>query len=158
MAPIKVLCVDDNRAMTALVELVIGFEPDLVSVGGLPSAASLLEEVERREADVVLLDLHMPGAEPLAELERLMMFHPAAAVLLFSASEEPAEIEQGLLAGACGFLCKDAEPEELTMAVRRAAGQGKSDISRVSARCRSSKNSARGISSAPRTPSTGVTI
>ena len=158
MAPIKVLCVDDNRAMTALVEVVLGFEPDLVSVGGLHHAADLLEEVEQRGADVVLLDLHMPGAEPLEELSRLMASRPATTVLLFSASEDSAEIEQGLLAGACGYLGKDADPAELTTAVRRAAGQGKSDTSRVNACCRSSVNSVRVISSPPSELSTGVTI
>ena len=62
---ITVLVVDDNADLASMLVRLIGGEPDMACVGELPCADSLIEMVELRKPNIVLIDLTMPGRDPL---------------------------------------------------------------------------------------------
>lgn len=68
--------------------------------------------------DLVLLDLHMPGSHGLMGLATLRGEHPAVAVAMISADDDPATIRRALAYGAAGFLSKRAGLDELCDALR----------------------------------------
>lgn len=83
--------------------------------GHLAGALALLQEDPTIE--LVLLDLHMPDVHGLMGLTVLRNEHPAVAVMMISAHDDPATIRRALDYGAVGFLPKRADPAELASAL-----------------------------------------
>jgi DNA-binding NarL/FixJ family response regulator len=125
--PIRVLCVDDSRDITATLGRCIAREPDMESVGSLHSADDLVRQVDERRADVVLLDMTMPGKDPLAALRDLRA-HAAARVLVFSGRDDQEAVEMAAEAGASGFLSKDAKIPVMLDAIRQVARSGAGEM------------------------------
>ena len=70
---IRVMSVDDHVFLVEGLKARFSAEPDIEFVGQLATADNLAEEAERNRADIVLLDIEMPGAdsfEAVAELRR----------------------------------------------------------------------------------------
>src|SRR5687767_2875696 len=71
--PIRILCVDDHAFLVEGLAARFALEKDLEMVGRLSTAENLADEVKRTRADVVLLDIEMPGPdafEATADLRR----------------------------------------------------------------------------------------
>lgn len=71
------------------------------------------------EADLLLMDLNMPGAHGFNALVHLRALHPQLPVIVVSAREEPATMRRALDHGALGFIPKSADSETIGMAVGR---------------------------------------
>ena len=69
------------------------------------------------DADLVLLDLHMPGVQGFASLAWLRAAHPSLPVVMVSAEEDDATIARALDFGAAGFIPKSAGLDLLTQAI-----------------------------------------
>ncbi|MCS4503685.1 response regulator transcription factor [Arhodomonas aquaeolei] len=118
MHRVHVVLADDHALVRAglrrLLELIDG-----VSVmGEVGDGRTLLRLLDDVPADVVLLDVEMPGMNGLEVLRRLRRAYPAVPVLMVSMHEEVATVARALRIGARGFLLKTARPEELERAVR----------------------------------------
>jgi len=70
------------------------------------------------DADLLLLDLNMPGAQGFSALVHLRGLHPQLPVVMVSAREEPAVIRRALDHGAMGFIPKSSNAELLGTALR----------------------------------------
>ena len=65
------------------------------------------------DADLVLLDLQLPGTHGLLALGELRAAHPAVAVAILSGHDDPRTVRQALAMGACGYLTKHASTSDL---------------------------------------------
>ena len=72
-------------------------------------------------ADVMLLDIKMPGGDGFHVLKRVKSANPELAVLIYSQHERPDFQDRARTLGACGYLTKRARAEELIDAVRKAS-------------------------------------
>ncbi len=115
---IRVQVVDDHAVVREGLTLVLGARPDLDVVAQYGSGPELLASTV--EADVVLLDLYLPGMDGLAVLRRLRERPAPQRVLMLTTVGRPREIREALAAGAAGFVLKDSSGEELAAAVRAA--------------------------------------
>ncbi len=70
------------------------------------------------DIDLVLLDLHMPGNHGLAGLAAIRAQHPAVAVVVVSANDDPRVVRRALDHGAAGYLPKSAGLDDLRDAIR----------------------------------------
>jgi two-component system, NarL family, invasion response regulator UvrY len=93
--------------------------------GEAANAAELFVLLGRAAADVVLLDVSMPGSTLVETLNRLKADHPTVRVLVLSVHPEDQWAVRALRAGAAGYLTKDHSPEQLVDAIRRVARGGK---------------------------------
>lgn len=121
---IRVLCVDDSPDITTILGQCIGREPDMSSVGALCCADDLLMQVKKLRPDVVLLDLTMPGKDPLEVLGQLAEVQDAGElvrVIVFSGHDDQRVMKVASKAGACGFLSKHADVPVILDAIRGAA-------------------------------------
>ena len=121
MEKIRVLCVDDDAATRTLYALIVGAEPDMECVASLPSAAALHEALGAERPDVVLLDLRMPGPDPMEALREASRTHPRARVVVFSGLDDPDSMAEAYAAGAAAYLSKDTPPEEMLATIRKLA-------------------------------------
>jgi two-component system, NarL family, invasion response regulator UvrY len=116
---IRLFIADDHPVVRAGLRRIVQDSPGLEVVGEVASGHELLERLSKVPADIVLLDVTMPGPGFLEMLQRLRAEHPTVAVLVLSVHPEDQYAVRALRAGASGYLTKDHSPEELTDAIRR---------------------------------------
>ena len=121
---IRVLVVDDHPTMRAGLRVCLRGEPGLVAVGVADSADTAITAAKALEADVVVLDLHLPGGGGLFATRRLKAGPQPPRVLLFTAFAEDALLVPALIAGADALLSKEAGSETLFAAIRRVHAEG----------------------------------
>ncbi|MFI6206503.1 response regulator [Streptomyces sp. NPDC051041] len=121
---IRVLLADDQALLRSAFRVLVDSEPDMEVVGEASDGAEAVRLAGERRADVVLMDIRMPGTDGLAAT-RMIGADPALAhvrVVILTTFEVDDYVVQSLRAGASGFLGKGSEPEELLNAIRVAAG------------------------------------
>jgi DNA-binding NarL/FixJ family response regulator len=121
---IRVLLADDQALLRSAFHVLVDSEPDMEVVGEASDGAEAVRLTRERDADVVLMDIRMPGTDGLAAT-RLISADPALAhvrVVMLTTFEVDEYVVRSLRAGASGFLGKGSEPEELLNAIRVAAG------------------------------------
>ena len=69
--PIRVMCVDDNDFVAEAIRRKLSVDPGFAWAGWLPEARQLVEKVKENKADVVLLDIDMPGKDSFEALGEL---------------------------------------------------------------------------------------
>jgi len=115
--PLRIVVADDHplvrRALAESLTRALG-EAEIIEVGSLAEAMAALDH---RGADLLLLDLRMPGMSGLASLSGIRTSHPAVPVLVVSATEDPLVMREVLEFGASGFLPKSSPINEIGMAV-----------------------------------------
>jgi DNA-binding NarL/FixJ family response regulator len=119
-----VLCVDDAPDVIRMLRMMIAGEPTLLCVGLLSSADRLVEEAVAHRPHVVLLDLTMPGRDPLAALEELSRTCPSARVLGFSGFDDRARVNAVIEAGGWGLVSKDSGGWEAILAAIQQVARG----------------------------------
>ncbi|MFI6355397.1 response regulator [Streptomyces sp. NPDC050743] len=121
---IRVLLADDQALLRSAFRVLVDSEPDMEVVGEASDGAEAVRLAKEQAADVVLMDIRMPGTDGLAAT-RLISADPSLAqvrVVILTTFEVDDYVIQSLRAGASGFLGKGSEPEELLNAIRVAAG------------------------------------
>lgn len=121
---IRVAIADDHEVVrTGLRQLLRTFN-EIELVGTADDGASAIELCGREHPDVMLLDLEMPGIDGIAATARILVESPATKVVVFTSFSDRQRILHALDAGACGYLLKDADPEELRRGIDAAARGG----------------------------------
>ncbi len=119
LASLRVLVAGDGSATSGLRA---GLEEAGFQVVGLASdAAKAIEAASRTSPDLALIDVRLPGGG-VSATEGIIGGTDGCRVLALSAREDRGAILQMLLAGAVGYVLKDASSDEITASLRRAAG------------------------------------
>jgi two-component system invasion response regulator UvrY len=116
---IRVFIVDDHPIVRAGLRRIAEDDRGVSVTGEAPNGEEALLALRHQVADVVLLDVSMPGAPFTDTLRRLREQHPSVRVLVLSAHPEDQWAVRALRGGAAGYLTKDHSPEQLLDAVRR---------------------------------------
>ncbi|MGH2910256.1 MAG: response regulator [Solirubrobacteraceae bacterium] len=118
---IKVLIADDHPLIIAGLRRTVEHLDDIALVGEARTAAELLELVQRRRPDIVLMDLRMPGMTGVEAIRRIRHERPEVKIVVLSACDETATIEDVLAAGASGYVLKSAHALDVASVIRQAA-------------------------------------
>ena len=120
---IRVVIADDQALIRAGFQVLIDSAPDLEVVAQAADGAAAVEAVAATGADVVLMDIRMPGLDGLEATRRITSDEALAGVrvLVLTTFELDEYVFQALQAGASGFLGKGVEPTELLNAIRTVA-------------------------------------
>ena len=126
-AAIRVVLVDDHDLFrTGLRNLLE--EQGVEIVGEAGDGANAVRLVRELAPDVVVMDINMPGMGGVDATRQVTTAAPLTRVVVLTISDQDADVLDAILAGACGYLMKDASIDEL-MAGIRAASIGESLIS-----------------------------
>jgi DNA-binding NarL/FixJ family response regulator len=118
---IRVLLVDDQHLIRAGLRMLCESTPDLTVVGEADNGRDAIRLAEQVSPDVIVMDLRMPGVDGITATTRILASRPSARVLVLTTFGDDDHLYPALTAGACGFLLKDAPPDDLLDGVRRAA-------------------------------------
>jgi DNA-binding NarL/FixJ family response regulator len=122
-AAIRVFLVDDQELVRAGFAMILDATADLRVVGAAADGRAALDALRRPEhrADVVLMDIRMPGLDGVETTRRLLAAPGPPRVVMLTTFDSDDLLVAALRAGASGFVVKDAGPAELLAAVRAAA-------------------------------------
>jgi DNA-binding NarL/FixJ family response regulator len=124
---IRVVLADDQALIRAGFRMLLDATEDIQVVGEAADGAEAVQLAASARADVVLMDIRMPGVDGLEATRRIAAADDLAGVrvLILTTYEADDYVYRALRAGAAGFLVKDTEPADLVQAVRVvAAGEG----------------------------------
>ena len=124
----RVLIADDHPVVREGVRRILQRASEMEVVGEVGRMDEVLDAARRLEADLVVLDIGMPGPSYLEVLAALPASSPGTRALMLSAQPEEEYAVRSLKAGALGYLTKDYAPPDLIEAVRRVA-QGRRYLS-----------------------------
>lgn len=151
MTRLRVLLADDHAIVREGLRSFLASCPGIEVAGEAEDGLRAVRLAVERAADVVLMDVAMPGLDGLEATRQLRTAAPSVKVLLLTVSAEPEYLREGARAGACGYLLKDASPAELLCALEavHAGGpfhtSGSSDALRVSAAAKARDAAARAV-------------
>ena len=112
---------DDHPVVCRGLRDLLAGEVGLDLVGQADDADSLLEQLRGTPADLVVLDLSLPGTRGLDLLRRLRTDHPDVRIVVLSIYPEEPYALRALKAGAAGYVEKSAAAEEIVGALRTVA-------------------------------------
>lgn len=118
---LRVVIADDHAVVRAGYRRLLELEPGLQVIAEFADGESAYLWLVEHPADVLILDLSMPGQGGLATLQRLHQRLPRLRVLIFTMHDSPALAAQLLKAGASGYLTKSSPPESLIDALHQVA-------------------------------------
>lgn len=118
-SPSHLLLVDDHTLFRTGLRLIV---QDCPGVGAISEAGSIAEAcvLARRDVNLVLLDIQLPGMSGLDGLGPLRAAFPGARIVLVSASASPGAVREARTRGADGFLPKSARGEDICQAIHMA--------------------------------------
>ncbi len=115
---LSVIVVEDRkRIREALVDLINGSD-GLRCIGAYSSCEALLGELTHTVPDVILMDIGLPGMTGIEGVRVVKSRFPAIDILMHTVYDDDEKIFASILAGASGYVLKNAESEELLRAIR----------------------------------------
>lgn len=117
---IKLFIVHQSHLVASLVASLLSDEIDLLVVGQAGTAAEALEQLPRRDADVILIDATLPDKGALDLTSRISAAFPDKKILVFGLPESETVIVQYVMAGADGYVLRKVPAERLLDHVRAA--------------------------------------
>ena len=119
MKKISVILADDHAVVRMGFRLLLQDTKDITVVGEAESGEEVLKLLNTRTADVIVMDLSMPGIGGLETISRIVSKDKSPKILILSAHEDAIHPKRSLKAGANGYLSKRGAAEELIKAIRQ---------------------------------------
>ena len=117
---VRVLLVDDHDLFrTGLRNLLEG--QGIHIVGEAAGGSEALRIVRETAPDVVVMDLNMPGMNGVEATRHMSRDAPLTRVIVLTISDQEQDVMDAILAGACGYLLKDASIQDLIKGIESAA-------------------------------------
>jgi DNA-binding NarL/FixJ family response regulator len=116
----KILIADDQAMVRAGFRMILEMQEDMEVVGEASNGTETIAAVKKLKPDIVLMDIQMPGMDGLEATRQIIAMHDEAPtrVLILTTFERDDYIFEALRTGACGFLLKNATPEDLVAGIR----------------------------------------
>jgi two-component system response regulator DesR len=116
---IRLVLADDQALVRGALAALLALESDLDVVAEVGRGDEVVDAAVREQADVVLMDVEMPGLDGIAATTALRKALPSCRVLVVTTFGRPGYLRRAVEAGASGFVVKDTPARQLAEAVRR---------------------------------------
>src|SRR5208283_1807348 len=118
MKRITVLLAEDHTIVREGFRKMLELEDDLEVVGEAQDGRQAVALVKKLRPEIVLMDIAMPLLNGIEATRQILKAIPAAKVLILSAHNDDAYVENATQAGATGFLLKQTSADEVCQAIR----------------------------------------
>jgi NarL family two-component system response regulator LiaR len=119
-APIRVLIADDHEMVRSGLGAFLQVAPELELAGEAASGEEAVQQAERLQPDVILMDMMMPGMDGATATQLIRERWPSIRVIVLTSFPEEDLVQRALAAGALSYLLKNVGPKELVSAIRNA--------------------------------------
>jgi DNA-binding NarL/FixJ family response regulator len=117
----RVLIVDDQPLIRSALRALVGEAADIEVVGEAAEGGAAARAVAALQPDVVLMDVRMPGMDGIEATALIRQRHPEVEVVVLTTFDDDRFALDAVRAGACGFLLKDGDADDLLRGIRLAA-------------------------------------
>ena len=124
MDMIRVIIADDHKIVRDGLRQILAQTGDIDVVSEAATGGEVMQIVRSEDADVLLLDLSMPGRNGLDLIKQVRAEKPALRILILTAYDEEQFAVRTIRAGAVGYLHKDSASEQLVSVIRKIAAGG----------------------------------
>ncbi len=121
---IKVVITEDNNTIREGLAALINGTPGYSCVGAFSECESFLAKIPILPADVVLMDIGLPGMSGIDGIVKAKKMRPELNILMLTVYEDSQTVFKALCAGACGYLVKKTPPARLLDAIKDANDGG----------------------------------
>ncbi len=118
---LRVLLVDDHDLFRTGLRNLLEEQEGVIVVGEAGTGHEAIRIIRELAPDVVVMDLNMPGMTGVEATRQIAGMVPLARVLVLTVSDQDADVLDAILAGACGYMLKDASIQELMQGIRSAS-------------------------------------
>lgn len=115
---IRIAIVDDHSLMREGLSRILQMESPLKIVKKAASGAQMLENIDKEDIDVVLLDINMPELNGIEVLKRIKQIREDIKVIMLTVHDNREYLMESLNSGANGYMLKDAESDDLVKAIQ----------------------------------------
>lgn len=149
--PLRIVLADDHVTVRQGLKLLIEAEPDMVVVAEAGDGETAVQKSLAANADVVVMDISMPGMNGLEAARALLEVQPGARIVTLTRHVDQAYLQELLRAGVSGYVLKRSAPTELLQAIRAVAQGGQFIDSSLTARVTAGFIGAKGSGAKPTT-------
>lgn len=124
--PIRIIIVEDNALFRGGLKYLLNFSEDFDCIGDYGTAAEGLKAIKAKLPDVVLMDIDLPEMNGI-DCTRLVKTNDKTAnihIIMVTILEDEYRVLEAILAGASGYLLKNAAPENIMEAIRQVCSGG----------------------------------
>ncbi len=114
---VRVALVEDDLQVRDGLQALINASPGCVCVAAYGSAEQALDRLAAAGAEVVLMDIQLPGLSGIECIRELKRRQPGLQIMMLTVLEDHDRIFQSLSAGASGYLLKQTPPDKLIEAI-----------------------------------------
>jgi two-component system response regulator NreC len=114
----NVVLADDHAVLRAGLQVLINAQPDMVVVAEAGTGPDAVKRVQETNAELLCLDLSMPGWGGAATIERVRNSSPNTRILILTMHDDPAYLRSAMTAGADGYMLKTTPHTSLISAMR----------------------------------------
>src|SRR5436305_13225725 len=114
---IRILLADDHTILRAGLKMMLNAQPDIEVVGEAQDGRQAIQETQRLQPDIVLMDITMPDMNGIEATRQIKKCTPDVRVLILTMHEHDEYVFQALRAGASGYMLKEAADTELISAL-----------------------------------------
>ncbi len=118
---IRVLIVDDHAVVRIGLRSLLGHTSGFRVVGEAATVAEAISAADQARPDVVLMDVRLPDGSGVDACREIKKSHPEIRVVMLTSYSDEEAIVGAVMAGANGYLLKQADSDQLTRAIREAA-------------------------------------
>ncbi len=115
------MVVDDEPPLRSAWERLVRMQPDLELAPSLSRADNLVAMIAEHAPSIVLLDLTMPGKDPIGAMTEATATHPDTRVVVYSGFKDTRTMREAFEAGAWAFVDKLDAPQDILDTIRRVA-------------------------------------
>ena len=119
----RILLVDDHEVVRLGLKALLDHHAHFEVVGEASTAREAVEQVDRLQPDVVLMDIRLPGASGIDACEEIVRNFPQTRVIMLTSYAEDEMLFSAIRAGASGYVLKQIGGDDLIKAVE-AVGRG----------------------------------
>lgn len=117
----RIALIDDHYVVRVGLKYMLQLDPSLVFAGEAEDAMDI-GFVGQTRADIVLMDLMLPGKEGLTAFHEIRAAYPDVKVIILTTSSKEEDVFRCVSAGVDGYVPKDSKPTEIVKAIRAVAG------------------------------------
>jgi DNA-binding NarL/FixJ family response regulator len=125
MKKIRILIADDHPIVREGYKKILMSQPDMDVTGEAGNGQEVLDLIQKKDFDLILLDISMPGRSGLEILKELKSQKPHLPVMILSIYPEEQYAVRAFRDGASGYLTKASTPKELISAIRKVSLGGR---------------------------------
>ncbi|MBO8128025.1 MAG: response regulator transcription factor [Peptococcaceae bacterium] len=121
MQQVKVLVADDHALIREGLRKILSVEPRIAVVGEAANGDEVLQVLQQKEADILLLDINMPGKNGIETCRLVKQKYPRMGVIALTIHDQDEYLFEMIRAGVAGYVLKDVKPQVLIDTILRVA-------------------------------------